>query len=261
MKIAVLYICTGQYNLFFKDFYASAMKFLLVDSEKVFYVWTDQDDIANGLSNVRIIHKECAGFPNDSLFRFEMFMQIEEDLKAYDYIYFFNANSIFLKPVGEEILPDETGLAMGIWPGPREHQLACLLPYERNKTSLAYVAPFGKNYIYYMGGLNGGKAEVYLDMIRTLCKNIRDDYDRGIVAQYHDESHINAYMRTHDCKQIGRNWFIMPEEWEKKGISPSIMLRNKALVNPYFNKGREFTMKAKILKGLKIIMNAISWYI
>ena len=260
-RIAILYICTGKYNLFFEGFYASAMEYFLVQAEKTFYVWTDDDHIADGLPNVKTFHKECAGFPADSLFRFEMFMQVEEVLKSYDYIYFFNANAMFLQPVGEEILPDETGLAMGIWPGRREHQHPCLFPYERNKNSLAYVAPYGKDYTYYMGGLNGGKADCYLDMIRTLCKNIRDDYNRGIIAKVHDESHINAYMRSHVCKQIGRNGFMMPEEWMKDSDTPSIIFRDKVLINPYFNKGRQNTLKARLIKGLKIMKYSISWYL
>lgn len=54
-------------------------------------------------------------------------MQAEEQLKKYDYIYFINANALFLKPVGEEILPDETGLAMGIWRGTRESSIQCCI--------------------------------------------------------------------------------------------------------------------------------------
>ena len=79
-KIAVLYICTGKYNQFFDGFYKSAMKYFMTNHEKTFFVWTDDDHIADGLPNVRVIHKESAGFPADSLFRFEMYLQAEEDL-------------------------------------------------------------------------------------------------------------------------------------------------------------------------------------
>ena len=103
MTIAILYNCTGKYNQFFSGFYKSAEKYLLVDAEKHYFVWTDDDQLAVGHPDVHIYHKECAGFPADSLFRFEMFMQAEEQLKKYDYIYFINANALFLKPVGEEI--------------------------------------------------------------------------------------------------------------------------------------------------------------
>lgn len=213
MSIAILYICTGKYNQFFKGFYRSCEKYFLAGkAEKNYFVWTDDDSLGFGRSNVHIYHKECAGFPADSLFRFEMFLQAEEYLNKYDYIYFFNANAAFIQPVGEEILPDESGLAMGIWPGKQEYRHPMWHPYERRRKSLAYVAPYGENYIYYMGGLNGGTPKAYLAMVRTLAQNIRTDFNNGIVAIVHDESHINAYMRKHKGKLIGRNGYLLPEE-------------------------------------------------
>ena len=116
-------------------------------------------------------------------------------------------------------MPDETGLAMGAWPGKREHQHPMFFPYERNKKSNAYIPPFGNNYTYFMGGLNGGTAKAYLQMIQTLSENIRDDYNRGIIAMVHDESHINAYLRTHPCKKLGRV-FCLPEEIVQKDDKP-----------------------------------------
>lgn len=261
MKIAVLYICTGKYNLFFPDFYLSAKQYLLLEAAKTFFVWTDDISIGDELSDVQIIEKKCEGFPSDSLFRFEMFMQVKEQLKSFDYIYFFNANVLFLQPIGHEILPDGSGLAMGIWPRARERQPRWMLPYERNKKSLAYIAPYGKDYIYYMGGLNGGRAETYLDMIHTLCNNIRDDYSRGIIARVHDESHINAYMRSHAGKIIGSNGFLLPEEWLTEGDNPKIILREKTKIDQYFNKGRDLSAMAKALKFFSILWNAIRWYL
>ena len=260
MKLAILYICTGKYNQFFQDFYNSSEKYLLInDSEKHYFVWTDDDNLYVA-DNVILIHKNCAGFPADSLFRFEMFLQAEEELKSFDYIYFFNANALFLRPVGEEILPNGSGLAMGIWPGRRERQHPMFFPYERNKHSLAYIAPYGEDYTYFMGGINGGTSEAYLEMIRTLAHNIRDDYDRGIVAKVHDESHINAYLRLHKCKKLGRE-FCLPEEWVQDNETPKMMFRNKTLVDPYFNKGRSSSIYAKLRKGTKILWNIVRWYL
>ena len=149
---------------------------------------------------------------------------------------------------------------MGIWPGKRERQHPMFYPYERNKKSLAYIAPYGKNYTYYMGGLNGGTAEAYLNMIHTLAHNIRDDYNRGIVAKVHDESHINAYLRKHPCKKLGRE-FCWPEEWQPKGFVPKNVFRDKVLLDPYFNKGRKFSTSARFKKGCRILWNILRWYI
>ena len=273
MSIAILYICTGKYNQFFKGFYRSCEKYFLAGkAEKVYYVWTDDDSLGDGRNNVKVYHKECAGFPADSLFRFEMYLQAEEQFKEYDYIYFFNANAAFIEPVDEEILPDESGLAMGIWPGKQECRHPMWYPYERRRKSMAYVAPYEKNYVYYMGGLNGGTPDAYLAMVRTLAQNIRTDYNNGIVAMVHDESHINAYMRSHECKVIGRNCYLMPEEElpppihttgerSNTNIQTKIIFRDKVRLDPYFNKGRSRSKWRKIRKGYQMLIRAIRWYL
>lgn len=259
MKVAVLYICTGKYNVFFKGFYESATKYLFHNAEKKFFVWTDDDDLVRDLSNVTIIHKDCDGFPADSLFRFEMFLQVEDELEKYDYIYFIQSNAEFLQPVGDEIFPDESGLSMGIWGGKMLKKPVCFYPYERNKKSLAYVAPYGKNYVYFMGGINGGRSKEYLEMIRTLAANIRNDYDRGIVAVVHDQSHINAYLRSHTCKIIPQE-YCWPEEWESN-FYPKMIFRDKVKIDPYFNKHRSFSFSARIKKGMGMLWNAVRWYL
>ena len=139
MKIAILYICTGKYNVFFKDFYESCEKFLLKNAEKTYFVFSDDDKLSK-YPKVYFVYTECKGFPFDSLFRFEMFLQVKDQLNQFDYVYFMNSNALFLKPVDDEILPDRTGLAMGIHPGKRERQHPMFYPYERNRKSLSYVS-------------------------------------------------------------------------------------------------------------------------
>lgn len=257
MEVAILYICTGKYNQFFADFYSSSEQLFLSNYRKTYFVWSDDDTLANGRRNVIVYHKECEGFPADSLFRFDMFLQAEDLLKNYDYIYFFNANALFKCCVGEEILPDESGLSMGIWPK-RDKQHPMFYPYERNKKSLAYIAPYNSPYRYFMGGLNGGKADVYLDMIKILAKNIRIDYDNGIIARFHDESHINAYLRTHQCKVLP-TYLNMPEEFDDG--SAKMIFRDKSKFSKEFNKGAGATMFAKTKKIGELLYSIVCWYL
>lgn len=261
MEIALLYICTGIYNQFFEGFYSSAKKYLLKDRANLtFFVWTDDDELSKGASDVHVIHKECEGFPADSLFRFRMFLQVKDELSKYDYVYFFNANAEFLQPVGEEVLPDATGLVAALWP--QNHKIfahSFFFPYERNKKSFAYIPPFDGPYHYFMGGVNGGKSEVYLDMIETLYHNIEEDYHHGIVAIFHDESHLNKYLHRHSCK-ILPEYLAWPEEWD--GLeSPKMIFREKTRLNDTFKKGRDksFWGKVKFLFGK--VNCAIKWYI
>lgn len=68
------------------------------------------------------------------------------NLKKSTIFIFFNANTECRQIVGKEILPDESGLAMGRWPGVEMHRPTMSLGYERNKKSLAYVAPYKPPY-------------------------------------------------------------------------------------------------------------------
>lgn len=258
MKIAVLYICTGKYNQFFNAFYNSCERYFLTNlANKQYFIWTDDTSLSKKC-NVHLIYHKCQGFPADSLFRFDMFLQKEIELEKFDFIYFFNANTLFCQPVGEELLPDKTGLVAARWPG-RKRQFSIFYPYERNKKSLAYIAPYHPPYIYYMGGINGGTAPAYLDMIRTCAANIRADYDRGIVARVHDESHINKYLRNHSCKIIPQAC-CWPEEWVSP-FDPKIIFRNKVKVDPWFDKGRNHSLIGNIRKVVEALQRAFEWYI
>lgn len=267
MKLAILYICTGAYNRFFEGFYESAEKYFLHDkAEKDYFVFTDDLMLSNA-RNVHLIERKCQGFPADSLFRFEMFMQVKEQLLAFDYIYFFNANAEFRQPVNEEILPDETGLAMGLWYNQEKPwwnpwrilDLPAFFCYERNKKSLAYIPPFEKDYKQFMGGLNGGRAKEYLEMIETLSRNIRTDYENGIIAIAHDQSHINAYMRTHQCKELPRE-LTWPEEWSAS-FEPKIVFRDKMKMGEPFVKGRNPSAWGRAKRLWLRLQHAIEWYV
>ena len=255
MKIAILYICTGRYASFFEAFYKSAESFLLTEAEKRYFVFTDKADLTKA-GNVELIMKECQGFPMDSLMRFDMFLSIADRLKAYDYTFFFNANMRFVAEVGQEILPEH--LAAVIHPG-YYNKPAWRYPYERNRQSKAYIPAYQKDYHYYMGSLNGGKTDDFLTLAETCSRNIHDDLTRGIIACYHDESHLNHYLRHHPCKPLGPQYAYI--EGKRMPFEPKIILRDKTKLNPYFNKGRDHSLWGRAKKGASILADAIRWYL
>ena len=264
MKIAILYICTGRYNQFFKGFYDSCEKYFLAENvEKHYFVWTDDMNVSDA-ANVSLIYRKCQGFPADSLFRFEMFLECEREIIKYDYAYFFNANMLFTAPVSREIIPEEKDgfLVAGVSPtGYKYKKWPMLFPYERNKSSLAYISHQGSDYNYYMGSLNGGRTDVYFELIETLASNIRNDYERGIIAMLHDESHLNCYLRTHKCLKLETLTYVYPENWTVHGANPKIIIRDKVKIDPYFDKGRDRSLWGRVKKGAGMLYRAIRWYL
>lgn len=253
MKIAILYICTGRYAQFFDGFYESAEKFLLPGMEKRYFVFTDQEQLTTA-ENVELLIRPCRGFPEDSLFRFDRFLEIKDKLKDYDYTFFFNANMRFVAPVGEELL--EERLTAVLHPGYYDKP-AWRYPYERNKQSKAYIPAHEENYHYYMGSLNGGRTADYLALAETCSQHIHEDWDKGIVACYHDESHLNHYLREHNCKPLSPAYAYI--EGKDLPFEPKILLIDKTRLDPYFNKGRDFSLWSRLKKGLGIVASATFW--
>lgn len=92
-------------------------------------------------------------------------------------------------------------------------------PLERDPKSLAYI-PYNKGYKYVCGGVNGGETTAYLEMIDVLKKRIDEDLSNGIIAIFHDESHINKYILDRKDVQYLTPEFCNPDDmninYEKK---------------------------------------------
>lgn len=192
MKIAILYIATGRYTVFWKDFYKNCEKYFLPNHEKTYFIFTDSEEIKLE-KNVVKINQPYLGWPYDTLMRFDMFMKVEEQLKEFDYIYFMNATMFPVATVGEEVLPtDEQGLMVMYHPGYYKCDRSTY-NYDENPQSLAYIPKYKGEY-YFMGCFNGGTAKAFLKLIKDLDSATKKDLEKGIIALWHDESHLNKYM-------------------------------------------------------------------
>lgn len=191
-KIAILYIATGNYIVFWDAFYESMEKKFLPEYKKTYFIFTD-DTSKKFPKNVVKIYQKQLPWPYPTLNRFNMFLGIEDKLKKYDYLYFLNANAKVLDTIGTEIFPTkEQGIMVALHP---VYQFRDVLryTYERNQKSTAYI-DFSEGEIYVQGCFNGGRTDDYLELIRTCAKNIEIDKKNGIIAIWHDESHLNKYI-------------------------------------------------------------------
>jgi hypothetical protein len=261
MKIAILYICTGKYRVFWNDFYISCESFFFSESEKHYFIFTDAADIAND-KKITIIHKECRGFPLDSLFRFDMFLEIEEQIKDFDYVFFLNANMLFVKPVGVEIIPIENfcGIIAVVHPrGYKYRYFPALHTYERNRKSSAYIPKKNRKYNYFMGGFNGGSVKEYYDLIKTCSENIHSDYKKGLIAVFHDESHLNKYCFEHsELIHVLPSSYGFPENGSFP-FEPIVLIRDKTKYSDYFDKHFNESIITKFRRYCCILYSAITW--
>lgn len=146
-----MYICTGKYDVFWKDFYLSAEKYLLNEPgyEKHYFVFTDAHDLFASKANPRIhiFYQENLGWPDNTLMRFHIFLTQESELSSMDYLYFANANLEVKQFISaHEFLPQgEEKLVMcqhlGLF-----NKKNTKFTYERNPDSSAYIPPGAGDY-------------------------------------------------------------------------------------------------------------------
>ena len=79
MRIGILYICTGKYDIFWKDFYLSAERHFLQDPSFTleYYVFTDSSKLYDEENNKHIhrIRQKNLGWPDNTLKRFHIFLR------------------------------------------------------------------------------------------------------------------------------------------------------------------------------------------
>lgn len=229
MKVAILYICTGKYAIFWKEFYETYDKNFLPSTEKTYFVFTDNKKLPYAeRTNVCIIPQKDLGWPGNTLQRFSLFIREEDRWKNYDYTFFINAN--FTCPViisEEEFLPKQSKIKLIVAEHAGHHGWEPdRLPYERNFSSLAYVKQ-GEGSVYVMGGFNGGITRSYMEMIHKLKENVDLDAQKGIVACCHDESHLNKYIIDRDDVLILPPSYGYPEGW-KLPYEAKMFIRDKS---------------------------------
>jgi len=205
MKIVYVTIATGNYKIFIDELISSGTVNFFPNCETDFIILTDSEEhLANKLPNVKFIEQKRLGFPYDTLKRYHLINQLNDQLELdYDYLFFGNVNMVFNEPVTETILPTEhqNGLVGVAHPGyyntnPQQH------PYERNAQSTAYIAFGQEGSTYYQGCFFGGDRMSFLKMTEVLQNRVDVDLDNGIIALWWDESHLNKYFIKNPPKKL-----------------------------------------------------------
>lgn len=164
-----------------------------------YFVWTDMPK--ENISRGTVIETEPIEWPHPTLMRYHLFLNEEERLKDYEYIFYLDADMHVVDKISDEILGE--GLTVA------EHPMYSLQarfvpPYEPNKDSAAYVPRLGQMIVedgkprfrplYLAGGFQGGKTQHFIDAMKVMKKNIDKDFNNNYTAIWNDESHWNKYV-------------------------------------------------------------------
>ena len=204
LKIGLLVIATGKYDIFIPPLFKSVKKHFFKNDDVKLYVFTDQD-IPNkeNIVKIAIPHEP---WPNPTLKRYHHFFDNKDVFSDREYLFYCDVDMLFVGDVDKEILPEKLlGVEHpGFYGGRRG-------TYDDNKDSTAYVAP-NHGDIYYAGGFNGGTKEDFLNMSEHIKHNVDIYFSKNIIAKWHDESHMNRYFIDNPPKTLNPS-YCYPEKW------------------------------------------------
>lgn len=98
--------------------------------------------------------------------------------------------------------------------------------WERDSRSNAYVAR-AKRSTYVCGGTWLGEREKVLAMCEELRNRTRVDSEKGIVARFHDESHLNWYAATRECTILDSDYCYVQGSPNLRDIKPQVIAVDK----------------------------------
>ncbi|MBF4374948.1 MULTISPECIES: glycosyl transferase [Vibrio] len=257
ITIGVLYICTGEYHKFWPGFYENAKKFLAIDAELKFFVFTDNKELIDSkLSDVSFIYKESKPWPEPTLFRYHAFLEHSNLYAEVDYLIFCNANLKFVRNIKAKELFLERDMFCTIHPGYFDKSYKTY-PYELNSKSTAYLKSCSES-IYIAGGFNGGRVSSFLEMSNVIARNTDVDLENSIVARWHDESHINNYYSKNKAIfNVLSEKFCCPDSSDIIS-TPSVIVIDKSKVISLRHKGNYYVIRSWLASYFKKIIKYLS---
>lgn len=188
MKICVLNIATNKYFQFVEQLLNSVEENFLNGHEISALIFTNHE-IEETSDNVKISQIEHETWPIPTLKRYHYFLKEKDYISQFDYCFYMDVDMRIENKVGDEILGNLVATQHpGFW-----YKTPNDFSYERRPESTAYI-PYEEGKMYYAGGFNGGTPEHFLKMSEIIVNNIDRDLDKGLVAVWHDESHMNRYL-------------------------------------------------------------------
>lgn len=195
--------------------------------------------IASAAENLRnqndifLFPTESVDWPYPTLLRYNLFLQQEEKLEEYDYIFYCDVDMQFVNVVGDEILGEGITAA----PHPGYHIRKELYPpYEPNSNSASYIKRPGKivnengkpRFVphYYAGGFQGGKTDKFIEAMKATKQIIELDMNKGYIPIWNDETAWNKYLSKNPPEVFLDPSYIYPDSLIKEYYEPIVWGRS-----------------------------------
>lgn len=258
-SIGLLTVALGElYVNYWKSLVSSFLSVSGAAESCVTHVFTDRPDLisswaeSNQPERFRIHEVDSRPWPFATLDRFEIFdahlSSLSEDLLIY-----LDADMQILAPLPPEVFQGviKNGIYFVEHPGytrPRNVlqklalysadwrlflsdlktflQHGALGEWENSRESSSFT-PRGKRKRYVCGGCWMARKEKAHYLIRTISAKTRADKEKGVIARWHDESHLNFFQSEHGFPTLSPAWCFVEGYRHLSGQEPIILAVEK----------------------------------
>lgn len=254
-KVAFCWICVNEpYWQYAETMINGAKQFFLPGHQVDYFLWSDMPSEKSGLKKkaeknafvdgyneaidqtgrqklgATIFPIDPSPWPMPTLMRYHLFLQQEEILKDYDYVFFCDVDMQFVNVVGDEILGK--GLTAALHPG---YAIDKKLwpPYEPNKQSASFINRPGMVIndggkprfmpMYFAGGFQGGTAKEWFKAMHAMKDLIDRDLNQNYTPIWNDETAWNKYLeKTPEDLTVLTPSYIYPDSLIKEYYEPKV---------------------------------------
>lgn len=188
MKVGFLVIGTNKYRSLALDLLKSIEQKFLPNFSRRIFIFSDKDIFSKKIKNCHFIKIHHENWPLTSLKRFEYILKNSEQINQCEYLFYLDADLLVVESINKFHFP-----ALFAVSHPGNHLDQNFWDVETNEESTAYLNPDIRGH-YVQGCFWGGKTKNVLDMCEVLYHNYAIDLEKGIIAKWYDESHLNRYF-------------------------------------------------------------------
>lgn len=255
--VGVLSIATNRYADYWMDMARTADRHLFLNHDVVMTVFTDRveeiERFRTELDRVRVhvIAVKALGWPDAPLAKFNMIARHRREIEQ-DILMYLDADMRVVAGAGADLDPNSwhNGIALVRHPGFRRPPSPQTLPFymsspslairdvyrqvveggrgtwERDQRSRAYVAP-SRRRIYFCGATWMGRRRELIEATSELAARVEVDSRQGIIARFHDESHLNWYASQQSCSILDSDYCFIEGAGNLSDLTPRIIAVEK----------------------------------
>ena len=247
VSLGIVTIATNIYIKYWESMVLSLESKIGEGEECVAHVFTDQREqaqkIKETLRKVRVeIHDIPAyKWPDATIRRYEVFTKFSSEIRQ-DVIMHLDADMLFAENIFWEITQSvrQNGISLVSHPGFWNKQLNLRAvvknffqqaktesgSWEDRKISTAYVPPELRK-VYVCGGIWAGAHEAFFKLTAKLDIAVEIDRKNGVMAVWHDESHLNKWASENDYSLLSPSYCFVNEYAHLKSLKPKVIALTK----------------------------------